>query len=109
MLTVVALDNLPQLPVVGQVGIESESLNWGGDLQAIWPQPDTLVWVGGMNFWWWWVGPVALDGGVAGPALRPWPWFSGGNGGQLLAFDVSNPKPPKFASSTNLRVADSDR
>ena len=67
VLTVFALDNLPQLPLVGQVGIESESLNWGGDLQAIWPQPDTLVWVGGMNFWWWWVGPVALEGGVAVP------------------------------------------
>jgi len=98
LLTVIGLDQLPTLNVLGQTATDVGSFGFSGDFQAVWPRPDVLVWSGGgFNFWWF--GPVPL----AADALLPWfPW-SGGGGGQLLAFDVSRPAAPQFASEVLLQ------
>jgi hypothetical protein len=104
VLTVIDLSRLPAVQVVGQTEIATDSLGWGSDWQAVWPKPNVLVWVGGgVNYGWWRRGgPIALPAGAAVDALIAWPPFWGGSGGQLLAFDVSNPAAPQFASEISL-------
>jgi hypothetical protein len=108
LLTVIGLDRLPELHVLGQSEIKTGLSWWSGDFQAVWPKEDVLVWVGGaQSYWWWRWGPVAFDvagGGVRGLAAEAlfWPWYWGGDGGQLLAFDVSDPAAPQFASEVDL-------
>src|ERR1043166_2112567 len=62
-LTIVSLENLPQLPVTGETEITTEGMNWSADWQAVWPRPGVLVWVGSMNSSWWWPGgPIDIAG-----------------------------------------------
>ncbi|HMJ65744.1 MAG TPA: beta-propeller domain-containing protein, partial [Candidatus Binatia bacterium] len=100
-LTILNLDNLPQLSVAGEIEVNTEAPSWGSDLQALWVKPGTLVWVGGgFDFWFRCLGcPVAVD---AGPARASAPWFWPSTGGQLLAFDVSHSDAPAFASEVSL-------
>jgi hypothetical protein len=99
LLTVLGLDNLPAVQVLGQVEVASD-LAGSADLQALWPNPDLLVWVGGAFRYWWW--DFRLAPGIVAPNLWWWPPFWGGGGGHLVAFDVSNPASPEFASEVVL-------
>jgi hypothetical protein len=109
LLSVIDLSSLPQISVLAQVETRVDTPFFGGDLQALWPKPGVLVWSGGGMQWWWWRAmPIAVD--MAGPAagvgmsmsLAPWPWFWPGSGGRLLAYDVTDPAAPTFASKVDL-------
>jgi hypothetical protein len=107
MLTVIGLDRLPALPVVGQTETQIEPLGWSTDLQAVWPRTDVLVWVGGgFQYFWWFGGGISPLADVAMVGHLWWPFPSSG-GGNLIAFDVGTPAAPQFASQVN--VAGSNR
>ncbi len=102
-LTVVGLEALPELRVLGQA---SAGIPWpalGGEWEPVWPQPDLVVWVGGyVDYGWWGPGdPLILGGTIAAGGYWFWPVASYG-GGQLVAFDVSRPSEPKLVSQLNL-------
>ena len=105
VLTVVDLTALPKLSVLGQVAAAVDLPMWSsGAWQPLWPQPGVLVWAGGGYTYWFspWPGPITVGPGMAPPAANfYWPVASYG-GGQFLAFDVSQPAAPKFASEVNL-------
>lgn len=99
LLTVIGLDELPAVNVLGQVAADVSGFGFVSDYEAVWPRPGVLVWSGGgFSFWRWFeVMPLA-----AGPGLL-FPWFPwSGGGGQLLAFDVSQPAAPQFSSEVVL-------
>jgi hypothetical protein len=100
VLTVLDLTRLPQISVLAEVETKAEQPFLGNDLQALWPRPGLLVWAGGGFDWWLAPYPVAVD--VAGPGFAPWPWFWPSSRGLLVAFDVSAPTAPTFASSINV-------
>jgi hypothetical protein len=100
--TILDASNLPKLSILGQTSVSTDVPGWGANWNAVWPKPDTLVWAGGGGYLW--AMPVGgavttAPGGVAGGIF--WPWW-GSSGGQLLAFDVSNPTGPGFDSEVNL-------
>jgi hypothetical protein len=102
-LTILNLDNLPQVSVAGEVEVDTEGQSWGSDLQAVWVKPGILVWVGGgFDYWFRCLAcPVAVDAGpTRAGIIAPWGWPS--TGGQLLAFDVSHADAPSLASEVSL-------
>lgn len=107
LLTIVNLENLPQLKIESQVEAKITSSIYGTpSLQAIWPEPGVLVWAGGGSSFWGWYD-MALPAGsgamIAAPGgFRAWPPYWGGSGGQLIAFEVGDPASPRFASEVNL-------
>jgi len=103
LLTVISLDHLPTLELLGATQTQTQPLGWSRDWQAVWPKPDLLVWVGGQESWWWrcFDCAVPLADGPMGIS-RIWPPYWGGNGGHLLAFDVGDPSQPEFASEVSL-------
>ncbi|MCL5097219.1 MAG: hypothetical protein M1608_06790, partial [Candidatus Omnitrophica bacterium] len=106
-LSVYDLAKLPELSLVGQEQAAVTNFN-GGFGQAVWPKPGLLVWSGGSANWWpimgggIRIGGPEVVGGVVSDIFAPWPWYWGGNGGRLLAFNVENPPIPKFVSEVNL-------
>lgn len=104
-LTVISLERLPAIEVLGATQAQTQPLGWSRDWQAVWPQPDVLVWVGGQEFWWWRCFDCALPlaDGLGMP--RIWPPYGGGTGGRLLAFDVGHPAQPEFASEISLLIS----
>ncbi len=101
VVTVVDLGSLPDLDVSGQVAVAAETLPWWGSLKAVWPAPNLLVWVGGgENIWWYALDAVAVgDARLGAPGF--WPFY-GGNGGNLIAFDVSDSANPVMVSEVKL-------
>lgn len=104
LLTVVSLDDLPALRILGQTQIETDLTGSGADLQPIWPKTNVLVWAGGSTYYPWLINPLARNvpaiDFVGGPFW--YPWWGGGVGGRLLAFDVGNPTAPELVSAVNL-------
>ncbi|MCX6904988.1 MAG: beta-propeller domain-containing protein, partial [Verrucomicrobia bacterium] len=101
LLSVFDLANLPALALLGTTSVAADS--WGySDLQPVWPRPGLLVWAGSkMDGWYWWGGPVALNGIISGF----WP-YRGGTHLDLLAFDVSRDGAPVFLSQASLGAND---
>ncbi len=91
---------LPELPALGSVNAEVESLGWGSDMQALWPKAGVLVLASrGYGYAW---GGLAID---AAPRLIGgglWWFWGGGSSGRLVAFDVSEPSTPRLASDFTL-------
>ena len=107
LLTIVDLESLPQLKIESQAEAKIDSSNYGAqNLQAIWPEPGVLVWAGGGSSFWGWYDmafPGGAGGMIAAPGgFRAWPPYWGVTGGQLIAFEVSDPGSPRFASQLNL-------
>ena len=108
LLTAISLSDLPTLTVAGQVSAETDPLNFISGFEAVWPDPKTLVFAGsGFSYFWDCLMcpvPMAVDAmavdAVVGRGLF-WPYRGGGNG-RLLAFTVSDPAHPAFASSVIL-------
>ena len=102
LLTVIDLDALPAIRVLGQTEAAPNNVTFGSELQAVWPREDVLVWVGGgFSYGWGCINcavPMMADSLVA----RPWPFWGGSSSGQLIAFDVRDAAAPKFASAVNL-------
>ena len=102
LLTVIDLDALPAIRILGQTEAAPNNVTFGSELQAVWPREDVLVWVGGgFSYGWGCINcavPMMADSLVA----RPWPFWGGSSGGQLIAFDVRDAAAPKFASAVNL-------
>jgi hypothetical protein len=126
-MTVIDASQLPALTIAGQTNIPvTNSLDTG--LQAVWPQPGILVWVGTLQQDWY--SPIgvaqplssrgAKKSAAAAPAGKliysapdaagrsssvalPALWFGVGGGIDMLAFDVSNDSAPAFL--TNLVIA----
>lgn len=101
-LTVFDLSELPLVESVARVEVAATLNGWTTSWKAFWPRPDTLVWVGGGDSYWypfldwrWGISDVRF--------FRPWPGRSAG-GGHLMAFEVSNPAEPKLVSELNLRT-----
>jgi len=107
VLTVVALDQLPALSVLSRVETALTGNGWdygfSGTFEPVWPRPDTLVWSGG-GYSYWWLDTVR----AASPMVMQGDGFffprGGGSGGQLVAFDLSHPGSPQFASEINLNT-----
>ncbi|HYG22497.1 MAG TPA: beta-propeller domain-containing protein [Verrucomicrobiae bacterium] len=103
-LTVVGLDALPALNVLGEVSasISRPVPMWGGNFHPVWLGTNLLVWAGGGSTFlggpW---DPVAF-GPSAGLGFWPYPNQSRNGGGQLLAFDVANELAPEFVSEVDL-------
>lgn len=101
-LTVFDLAALPEIRVLGQTEASPAGVNFGSELQAVWPREDVLVWVGGgFNYWWDCFNcavPLMADARIG----RPWPIWGGSSGGNLIAFDVGDGASPKFASAVSL-------
>jgi hypothetical protein len=100
-LSIYDVRTLPTVQLVGQTDAAIDSLGWGASFQVIWPKSGLLVLAGGGGGYWdpW----ITLDVRPAldGPGLwRPVYW--GGNGGRLIAFDVSDVTAPRFLSDVNL-------
>jgi hypothetical protein len=82
---------------LGVLETEIPSLDWIGQMQTLWPNPDLLVLAsagGGWGRYW----PM-LD--MAMPVGGWWPWWGGG-GGRLIAFDLTDPGAPKLASDLKI-------
>ncbi|MBU6399191.1 MAG: beta-propeller domain-containing protein [Verrucomicrobia bacterium] len=127
-LSVFDLQHLPTVTLLGQTGVVTSALGWNSSWQPVWVKPGLLAWSGGQGFW---IMPLMgaglVGGGAPGPvtatggltvssapdtsaisampigygSLRPW-WGWGGNGGRLLAFDVTDLTAPSFVSEVNL-------
>ena len=101
-LTVIDLDALPAIRILGQTEAAPDNVTFGSELQAVWPREGVLVWVGGgFSYGWGCINcavPMMADALIA----RPWPFWGGSSGGQLIAFDVHDAAAPKFASAINL-------
>ncbi|HEY5913458.1 MAG TPA: beta-propeller domain-containing protein [Verrucomicrobiae bacterium] len=103
VLTVATVTNLPALTVIDQTFTNTGPLGWSRDWQALWPQPNVLVWAGGQDFWWWCDMCPVLGGGPVGGISWFWPYWRGSGGnGHLLAFDAANPNAPRLASQADL-------
>jgi len=110
VVTVLDSAHLPKLSVLGQTSIAVDPPGVGGTWNAVWPKEDELLWVSAGGFPWpFMTGGVGVNAGgtiTAGPTpvaggVVIWPWWGFG-GGQLLAFDVSDPASPHFDSEVNL-------
>lgn len=99
---ILSIFNLAELPALNLLGRTetSTAAEWGyyGDLKPLWPKAGLLVW-SSQGGGWWYRGPMLFDE-VAGVGLgRIAPWY-GGQGGRLLAFDVTNAAAPRWMSET---------
>lgn len=100
-LTVVSLDNLPALSVIGETSapVSQFVTHWGNALHAVWPASNLLVWAGGGGSF-----PflIVADMITTAPAFgfRPYPLDVGD--GHFFAFDVSDDAAPAFESEVNL-------
>jgi hypothetical protein len=102
VVTILDLEHLPSLTVLGQTTANVDSPPYGGNWQALWPKPDVLVWaLSGFSYYPWLIpvsgGPIPVGGGLTG--FYPI-WNYGG--GHLLAFEVGNTSAPQFVSEINL-------
>jgi len=101
-LSVLDLSQLPAVALLGQTNIIAAQTPAAG-VQALWPQPNTLVWVAAAQQEWFW--PLAA--GVATPARSTvrlsrsaskssvlLPWRPNNGGIQMYAFDVADPSNP---------------
>lgn len=110
VLTVLDASHLPQISILSQTSVATDTAGWGSSWTPLWPKQDLLVWVvGGGGFWPVWPPGIATPNGgpsgIAGGSIVMWPWW-GWAGGQLLAFDVSHPAAPDFVSEVNLATND---
>ncbi|HXG48956.1 MAG TPA: beta-propeller domain-containing protein, partial [Methylomirabilota bacterium] len=98
-LSVLALDGLPELTLVGRTTASIPVAGLPGNLEALWPKPGLLVWAGSMGgpSWWWRGGPIPM----VLVADVWWPYYWSGNEA-LLAFEVAQPEAPALASFVHL-------
>jgi hypothetical protein len=102
LLTVIDLGALPAVQIAGQVEANVKGFAVTGDLEAVWPSENVLVWSGGgFNYWRCLYCPMPLAADMSVAAIR-WPPYWGGGGGQLIAFDVGRSDAPRFVSAVNL-------
>jgi hypothetical protein len=100
------LGALPALAKVGQT-VARLSQEMSGDVTALWPKNNLLVWSGGSSSYGWnwgWGGPVMAGPGMvlfANDALW-YPNYWGSSGGRLAAFDVANSAAPEFRSEVTV-------
>jgi len=103
-LSIVDLSNLPALNLLGQTAVATSPFGWNSELEPVWPRPDLLVWAVRENnyFWGWggWQGGVVMDAPMS--LAWFWPYPNQGNGGRLLAFDVSKDTAPALLSDVDL-------
>ncbi len=93
-LSVIDTSQLPNLVLLGQTVINVTNLP-SGTLQAVWPRPNELVWVGSLQQTWF----APLLGGLAnggGLMVYPGSWFWNSGGIQLWTFDVSDSGAPRW-------------
>jgi hypothetical protein len=103
-LTVYSLEALPDLVQIGAVEVIAEPVGWSAEFDVLMPKPGLLLLAGGGGGYWnsWLDLPtIAPEPGVDGPGFwRPFlPW---GAGGRLIAFDVTEPTRPQWASDVTL-------
>ncbi len=96
-LNVIDTTQLPNLVILGQTTFNTGSLP-SGNLQALWPQPGTLAWVGARQQNWFWplLGASPTSGALM---VYPGSWFWNSSGIQLWTFNVSRPDAPVLDSS----------
>ena len=96
-LSIIDTSQLPDLVLVGQTMVNLTNLP-SGNLQALWPQPNVLVWVGSLQQSWFapLLGASATGGGLM---VYPGAWFWNSGGIQMWTFDVSRSNAPALASA----------
>jgi hypothetical protein len=96
-LNVIDTSQLPNLALVGQTVINVTDLP-SRNVQALWTQPNELVWVGSLQQNWF--APL-LAAPTTGGTLMAYPgsWFWNSRGIQMWTFDVSNSGSPALASA----------
>ncbi len=108
-LSVFDLSGLPGVQLLGQTQTVADNLGWNARLQAFWLATNRLVWAGGNSGGW---GPMPLlaaapagagtvSATIVGGSLW-WPWWGGGNAGQMFACDVTTPTAPTFTAAIDL-------
>lgn len=126
-LTVVDIGHPPALAILGRVSFETGSNYYGGALEAIWLNDDTVVWTEPAQGGGFWPPYLAMFDGpmrvaspqqapgdaafVSGARLAPfpgygWSYWSGSSFRDIYTFDVRNPQLPVFASG--FRIGGSD-
>lgn len=108
ILSIWDLGALPELRLLGREEIGVKPLGWGTRLETLFPLDGVLVLasVAGNSGWVPWLyGPLDMvampEGGFVGG-----PWYWGGAGGRLVAFDVADPAEPRHLSTVDLRDGD---
>lgn len=107
VLSIYDLSVLPEdAKLLGKLETSLEALGYLTWLDALWPKPNLLVLAsggdgGGYYYPWMWRGPWLVDGLWGGPAIGM-PYYWGGQGGRILAFDVADPAAPRFLSDVDL-------
>ena len=101
VLSVIDLQALPELEVVGEATGESSQAFGGNSTRLLWPKPGLLVLAdSGAGYSRPWYGyDLWLP---AMPAYR-WYWGWGGNSGRLTAFAVQDPTGPRLLSTADLK------
>jgi hypothetical protein len=119
VLSVIDLSNPANLQLAGQTIITNAAQSWGVGLTPLWVKTNLLVWAGNRPRFFPMAGGPILQAGVAGTASpagttspagaaspagagTPGFFYSWWGGGNLTAFDVSNPAAPAFASQVQL-------
>ena len=111
VLSVVGLQGLPELKLLGEAGVEASQDPRGSSTKLLWPEPDLLVLAdAGTVYPWRWYGGWVDFFPSTGPGLArdlampfyPWYWGWGGNGGRLTAFTVQDPSAPRLLSTVDL-------
>jgi alpha-tubulin suppressor-like RCC1 family protein len=120
-LSVYDLSQLPQLSLLGQTNVTFVEPYYWGDLEALWPKANVLVWSSSSTSGYWlWPGdpvywlidvPVTRPGDIWGgdwatvyipqvDYVTPWLWQRRDR--RLLAFEVTDPTAPRFCSKVDL-------
>jgi hypothetical protein len=102
-LTIYDIADLPAIIEVGAVEVALEPLGWNAEFRLDWLRPGLLLLTGGGNVYWnlWIDWPMIGGLDIAGPSLW-WPYPQDGNGGRMIAFDVSEPSEARLRSAIDL-------
>lgn len=101
-LSILDVSQAPTLSLIGEAEAPTDAFGWSASFTPVWPKPNLIVWSGGGG------GLIPfLDGGpvqaaASDAAIGIAPWWRGGSGGKLFAFDVGTPAAPAFASELDL-------
>jgi len=101
VLSVIDLQNLPKLEVLGEVAVEGSQTLGGNSTKLLWPRPGLLVLANASSGYGW--PGYGYDLWLPASPIYRWYWGWGGNSGRLIAFAVQDPSAPRFLSTVDLK------
>jgi hypothetical protein len=102
VLSVIGLQGLPELEVLGEAAVEAAPSGGGNSTKLLWLKPGLLVLADAATGypWPWYRWPMDMWFPTI-PFYRGY-WGWGGNSGRLTAFAVQDPSAPRFLSTVDL-------